>query len=81
MFKYPGDLGGSTPNDDVGADTDSNHCDRLSKSPSSSGGFRQFSSKGLCRGDICDQHYNGGNMEIYAQDMLCCLLQEFVYIL
>ncbi|KAJ0102329.1 hypothetical protein Patl1_03796 [Pistacia atlantica] len=42
-----GDLGGSSVNDEVGKDTESKELAGLPKSPSSSGGFRQFSSKGL----------------------------------
>lgn len=79
LFTFVGDLGGSTVHDEVGADVDSKHSAGLPKSPSSSGGFHQFSSKGLCREDICAQHYVGGNMELYLQDMFCCLPQEFVF--
>lgn len=48
LFAEPsGDLGGSTAHGDAGGDTDSQHREGLSNSPSSSGGFCQFSSKGL----------------------------------
>lgn len=42
-----GDLGGSSAQDDVGGDDNSKSRAGLPNSPSSSGGFRQFSSKGL----------------------------------
>ena len=55
MFTFLGDLGGSTEHDEVGADVDTKRSVGLPNSPSSSGGFRQFSSKGLCREDMCAQ--------------------------
>lgn len=75
----PGDLGGSTEHDEVGGDKDSKHRDGLPNSPTSSGGFRRFSSKGLCRKELSAQHCFGGNMELYVQDLLCCLPQEIVF--
>ena len=62
-FTFTGELGGSTLNDDVGKDINSKHRDGLPKSPSSSGGFCQFSSKGLYREDMSAQHYFAGNMD------------------
>lgn len=48
LFAEPsGDLGGSSAQDDVGGDDNSKNHAGLPNSPSSSGGFRQFSSKGL----------------------------------
>lgn len=53
-----GDLGGSTVHDEVGKDTELKERAGLPNSPSSSGGFCQFSSKGLlCRVDMSAQHY------------------------
>ncbi|TMX01597.1 hypothetical protein EJD97_024204 [Solanum chilense] len=43
----PGDLGGSSVQDEVGGEEESKIHAELPNSPSSSGGFRQFSSKGL----------------------------------
>lgn len=74
-----GDLGGSTEHDEDGGDKDTNHGDGLPNSPTSSGGFRRFSSKGLCRKELSAQHCFGGNMELYVQDLLCCLPQEIVF--
>lgn len=46
LFAEPsGELGGSTLHGDAGGDTDSQHRDGLANSPSSSGGFCQFSQK------------------------------------
>ncbi|KAK2979709.1 hypothetical protein RJ640_004898 [Escallonia rubra] len=54
VLMLPGDLGGSSDKGEVGGDDDSNSRAGLPNSPSSSGGFRQFSSKGLslCREDM-----------------------------
>lgn len=71
-------MGGFTEHDDVVGDTDSKHRDGLPNSPSSSGGFCQFSSKGLYREDMSAQHYFAGNMELYMQDILCYLPQESI---
>lgn len=88
LFAEPsGDLGGSTVHDEVGVDTDSKPRPGLPNSPSSSGGFRSvsFLQKGLCRRDICAQHYIGGIMELLKKMFrLCCVLllppaQEFVF--
>ncbi|KAG6634788.1 hypothetical protein CIPAW_12G140800 [Carya illinoinensis] len=65
-----GDLGGSTEYDEIGVDKDSNHRDGLPNSPTSSGGFRRFSSKGLCRKELSAQHFFGGNMELYVRDLI-----------
>ena len=73
FLAFLGDLGGSTEHDEVGGDKDSIHRDGLPNSPTSSGGFRRFSSKGLCRKELSAQHCFGGNMELYVQDLLCCL--------
>lgn len=73
LFILLGDLGGSTEHDEVGGDKDSNNRDGLPNSPTSSGGFRRFSSKGLCRKELSAQHCFGGNMELYVQELLCCL--------
>lgn len=35
--------------------------------------------KGLCREDMCAQHFVAGFMELYVQDMLCCLPRELVF--
>lgn len=45
FYTIPGELGGSTVHGDAGGDTDSQQRDGLPNSPSSSGGFCQFSSK------------------------------------
>lgn len=46
LFAEPsGDLGGSAEHDELGGDMKSKGHDGLPNSPSSSGGFRQFSSK------------------------------------
>lgn len=75
-----GDLGGSAVHDEVEKDTELKQRAGLPNSPSSSGGFRQFSSKGLlCRVDMRAKHYFGGIVELYVQDMLCCLYQEFIF--
>lgn len=74
-----GDLGGSTEHDEDGGDKDTNHRDGLPNSPTSSGGFRRFSSKGLCRKELSAQHCFGGNMELYVQDLLYSLPQEIVF--
>lgn len=48
LFAEPsGDLGASSAKDEVGGEGDSENRAGLPKSPSSSGGFRQFSSQGL----------------------------------
>ncbi|CBI39790.3 unnamed protein product, partial [Vitis vinifera] len=53
LFAEPsGDLGGSSVRDEVGGDLDSKRRAASPNSPSSSGGFRQFSSKGLCIEDM-----------------------------
>lgn len=71
LFAEPsGDLGGSSIRDEVGGDLDSKHRAASPNSPSSSGGFRQFSSKGLCIEDMSAQHYFGGCMELYVQDIV-----------
>lgn len=77
LLFFAGDLGGSSVHDDVG-DSDSKNRDGLPNSPSSSGGFCQFSSKGVYREDMSDQRYFAGNMELYMQDMFCYLPQESV---
>lgn len=59
-------------------DGEPKHGAGLPNSPSSSGGFRQFSSKGLCREGMSGLLYFGGNMESMP-DILCCLPQEFVF--
>lgn len=87
LLGLTGDLGGSTVHDEVGVDTDSKPRPGLPNSPSSSGGFRSvsFLQKGLCRRDICAQHYIGGIMELLKKMFrLCCVLllppaQEFVF--
>ncbi|KAK7305282.1 hypothetical protein VNO77_43185 [Canavalia gladiata] len=57
LFAEPsGDLGGSTVHGYTGGDIDSQHRDGLPSSPSSSGGFCQFSSKGLYLEDMSAQH-------------------------
>lgn len=79
-FYFLGDLGGSSVHDDVGEDTESKERAGLPNSPSSSGGFRQFSSKGLlCREDMSAQHYFGGIVELVVQEILSCLYQEFIF--
>lgn len=70
LFNTLGDLGGSSVRDEVGGDLDSKRCAASPNSPSSSGGFRQFSSKGLCIEDMSAQHYFGGCMELYVQDIV-----------
>ncbi|RVW50289.1 hypothetical protein CK203_012047 [Vitis vinifera] len=71
LFAEPsGDLGGSSVRDEVGGDLDSKRRAASPNSPSSSGGFRQFSSKGLCIEDMSAQHYFGGCMELYVQDIV-----------
>ncbi|CAN1848013.1 hypothetical protein LINPERHAP1_LOCUS38753 [Linum perenne] len=53
LFAEPsGDLGGSSVHNEVGGDGDPTQSAGLPTLPSSSGGFRQFSSKGLCRDGI-----------------------------
>lgn len=70
-------MGSSAVHDEVEKDTELKQRAGLPNSPSSSGGFRQFSSKGLlCRVDMSAQHYFGGIVELYVQDMLCCLYQD-----
>lgn len=57
LFAEPsGELGGSTIHGDAGGDTNSQQHDGLPNSPSSSGGFCQFSSKGLYLEDMSAQH-------------------------
>jgi hypothetical protein len=56
IYTCPGELGGSTIHGDAGGDTDSQQHDGLPNSPSSSGGFCQFSSKGLYLEDMSAQH-------------------------
>ena len=54
-------------------DGEPKHRPGLPNSPSSSGGFRQFSSKGLCREGMSGLHYFDGKYGIYARHiMLCC---------
>ena len=53
-------MGGSSVRDEVGGDLDSKNHAASPNSPSSSGGFRQFSSKGLSIEDMSAQHYFGG---------------------
>lgn len=68
LFAEPsGDLGGSSVNNGVGGDIDPSQRAELPNSPSSSGGFHQFSSKGLCREGMSF----GG--------ILCCLLPSIVF--
>lgn len=55
-YTFPGELGGSNVHGDAGRDIDSQHRDGLPNSPSSSGGFCQFSSKGLYLDDMSAQH-------------------------
>lgn len=55
-YTFPGELGGSTAHGDAGGDIDSQQRDGLPNSPSSSGGFCQFSSKGLYLEDMSAQH-------------------------
>lgn len=45
LFAFIGDLGGSAEHDELGGDMKSKGHAGLPNSPSSSGGFRQFSSK------------------------------------
>lgn len=54
VFFLVGDLGGSSGQDEVGKDMETKEHAGLPKSPTSSGGFCQFSSKGLllCREDM-----------------------------
>ncbi|KAJ4828773.1 hypothetical protein Tsubulata_023749 [Turnera subulata] len=67
LFAEPsGDLGGSSVHDEVGGELDPTQSAGLPESPSSSGGFRPFSSKGLCREGMSF----GG--------MLCCLPPSIV---
>lgn len=65
-----GDLGGSSARDEVGGDIETKHHAASPNSPSTSGGFRQFSSKGLCIEDMSARHYFGGCMELYVQDIV-----------
>lgn len=72
LFIFLGDLDGSDVHEDVGGDIDSKQTTKLPKSASSSGGFYQCSSKGLCKGDMSASHYNGGYFKLYVQD--CCVV-------
>lgn len=73
-----GDLDGSEVHEEVGGDTDSRQTTKLPESASSSGGFYQCSSKGLCKGDMSASHYNGGYFKLYVQDFVL-FAQEFVF--
>lgn len=56
FYTFLGDLGGSTIHGDAGGDTNLQQQDGLPNSPSSSGGFCQFSSKGLYLEDMSALH-------------------------
>lgn len=71
LFAEPsGDLDGSDGHEEVGGDIDTRQTTKLPKSASSSGGFYQCSSKGLCKGDMSASHYNGGYFKLYVQDFV-----------
>ncbi|KAK8644031.1 hypothetical protein V6N13_013305 [Hibiscus sabdariffa] len=75
LFAEPSeDLGGSSIQEEI--DGELKHLAGLPNSQSSPGGFRQFSSKGLCRESMSGLHYFGG-IGIYARHML--FAPEFVF--
>ncbi|KAK8626379.1 hypothetical protein V6N13_134028 [Hibiscus sabdariffa] len=77
LFAEPSeDLGGSSTHEEI--DGELKHLAGFPNSQSSSGGFRQFSSKGLCRESMSGHHYFGGiGIGIYARHML--FAPEFVF--
>lgn len=74
-YYFVGDLGGSSQ-DGVGGDEASKYQAELPNSPSSSGGFCEFSSKGhLCREDMMWPHNIGGNYW-FSLYKTCCLFHK-----
>ncbi|KAL2945051.1 Formin-binding protein 4 [Bienertia sinuspersici] len=77
LFAEPsGDLGDSSAKDEDGKDVDAKPDPELPNSPSSSGGFCRFSSKGFCREGMSKRALSSWNMECRVAVVLGTFIGE-----